>query len=674
MPSATMTEKDLSQLSINTIKMLAVDAVEKANSGHPGAPMGLADVSFYLWTKHLRYNPKDPAWPNRDRFVLSCGHASMLIYSLLHLAGYELSLDELKNFRQWGSKTPGHPEYGHTPGVETTTGPLGQGISNAVGMALGAKMAAARFNTPEFALVDHKIWVLASDGDIMEGVQAEAISLAGHWKLGNLIVVYDDNRITIAGESNLSLSEDVGKRYEACGWFVQRIDGHDGAQILAAYEKAAAQTEKPNLIVARTHIGHGAPNKHDSSKAHGEPLGAAEAAATRKALGWPETTFHVPEEVRAVFEARANENRKGYEAWKAGFESWSKKNPQLAAQWKAMQDGALPADLEAQLLEAVNGKVEATRALAGLVQQKAAALVSGLVGGSADLEPSTKTLINGSPSIKAGDFSGRNIHFGVREHGMGSICNGLAYSGGWIPYGSTFLVFSDYMRPAIRLSALCNLQSIWIFTHDSIFLGEDGPTHQPVEHVTALRAIPGLHVIRPADATETALAWAHALRRKNKPTSLILTRQKTTPIARDPAFRPEHFSKGGYIVSDAPGGKPELVLIGTGSELDLCVQTAAECNKQGIKTRVVSMPCMEAFLEQTPTYRDSILPSTARLAAVEAGISWSWNRIVGKDGLAIGIDRFGASAPDKILAEKFGFTAPQVTAKILAWWREKPRA
>lgn len=671
MNKATMTEKDLDLLAINTIKFLSIEAVEKANSGHPGTPMGLADLSFYLWTRHLRYNPKDPNWLNRDRFVLSCGHASMLIYSLLHLAGFELSLEDLQNFRQWDSQTPGHPEYRHTPGVETTTGPLGQGISNAVGMALGAKMLAARVNTPDFSPIDHKVYVLASDGDIQEGVQAEAAALAGHWKLGNLIVFYDANRITIAGESRLSMSEDVAKRYEAYGWAVQKIDGHDPKQILAALEKAKSQTEKPNFIVTNTHIANGAPTKHDTADSHGAPLGAAEIAATKKALGWPETgSFLVPQEVRELFAKRATENQKEHEAWTRGLSAWEKKNPNQAALWNSLTKKTLPADLEKQLLDSVTGKTDATRNLSGTVIQKAAALLPGLVGGSADLEPSTKTLINQSKAVLDGDFSGRNLHFGIREHGMGAIVNGLSYYGSFFPYGSTFLVFSDYMRPSIRIAGLAKLQSTFVFTHDSIFLGEDGPTHQPVEHITALRAIPNCWVIRPADATETAMAWAMAIRRQDGPTCFALTRQKVPAITRDANFKAEMVAKGGYIVAEASGGKPQLVLIGTGSELSLCMEAKTVLEKEQITTRVVSMPCIEAFLAQTQSYRDSVLPAKGvRFAVVEAGLTWGWYRLVGKESLVIGVDRFGASAPDKVLAEKFGFTAPQVSAKILSWWK-----
>lgn len=668
----SMTEQDLSTLAVNTIKMLSVDAVEKANSGHPGTPMGLADVSYVLWTKYLRYNPKDPHWANRDRFVLSCGHASMLIYSLLHLAGYELTLEDLKNFRQWGSKTPGHPEFGHTAGVETTTGPLGQGISNAVGMALGAKMTAARFASPDFPGLDHKVYVLASDGDIQEGVQAEAASIAGHLKLGNLIVFYDENHITIAGESKLSMSEDVGKRYEAYGWAVQHIDGHDHKQILAALEKAHKQTDKPHMIVTRTHIGHGAPNKHDTAKAHGEPLGTEEVAATRAALGWPAETFVVPQEVREIFANRAKENLEVYNAWKKSFDPWAHKHPDKFAAWERMHKKILPDNLEAQLLAAAPEKAEATRNLSGNVLQKIAELVPGLVGGSADLEPSTKTLINNSTSIKAGEFSGRNIHFGIREHGMGAIVNGLAYYGGFIPYGSTFLTFSDYMRPTIRVAALSKLQSLFIFTHDSIFLGEDGPTHQPVEHVSALRMIPNVYVVRPADAVETAMGYAMALRRTNGPTCFALTRQKVPTIKRDPGFHPELAAKGGYIVSEATGGTPKLTLVGTGSELHLCVEAKATLEKEGIPTRVVSMPCVEAFLAQPEIYREKVLPPTGcKFVVVEAGIPMGWFWLTGRDGLIIGQEDFGSSAPDKVLAEKFGFTPAQVVTKILYWWKER---
>ena len=668
MPDITMTENDLATLAINTIKMLSVEAVEKANSGHPGTPMGLADLSFLLWTRYLRYNPKDPAWPDRDRFVLSCGHASMLIYSLLHLAGYDVSLEDIRSFRQWKSKTPGHPEFGRTPGVETTTGPLGQGFGNAVGMALGAKMLAARYNTAEFSVVDHKVYVLASDGDVQEGVQSEAASLAGHWRLGNLVVFYDDNRITIAGEAGLAMSEDVGKRYEAYGWAVQRIDGHDQRQILAALEKAKAQTERPNFIVTRTHIANGAPTKHDTAEAHGAPLGAEEVAAAKRALGWPETSpFHVPEEVRALFAKRAAENQKVYDAWKRGFEAWSRQHPHLAALWKQQTEKILPADLETKLLAATPEKPDATRTLGGATLQRAAAIVPGLVGGSADLEPSTKTLIKDSTSIRAGEFKGRNIHFGVREHAMGAIVNGLAATGAWIPYGSTFLIFSDYMRPSIRLAALSKLQSIFVFTHDSVFLGEDGPTHQPVEHLTALRAIPNLWMIRPADGAETAVAWAMALRRREGPTCLALTRQKVPAIQRPGPPDPAQIARGGYIVADTDAPEVGLVLIGTGSELHLCLEAKETLAREGFQARVVSMPCVEAFLAQPEAYRNKVLPFESKYVVVEAGLPWGWYRVVPQDSLVIGVEDFGVSAPDKVIAEKLGLTGPQVAARVLAW-------
>ncbi len=656
-------------LGVNTIKMLSIDAVERANSGHPGAPMGLADLAFMLWTRYLHYNPQDPRWPNRDRFILSCGHASMLLYSLLHLAGFELSLEEIRRFRQWESKTPGHPEFGLTPGVETTTGPLGQGISNAVGFALSQKMLAARFNTPEFSIIDHKVYVLASDGDMMEGVQAEAASLAGHLKLGNLIVFYDSNQISIAGKTDLSMSEDVGRRFEAYGWAVQHIDGHDHEQILEALKKANAQTEKPNFIVTQTHIAHGAPTKQDTADAHGAPLGKEEVAATKKAHEWPaEKEFYIPEEVRKIFQERAQANRKRYEQWQKDFQAWGQKHPELLSLWNVYWNKSLPKNLEEELVKAVPQAAEATRVLSGAIMQKAAALVPNLVGGSADLEPSTKTLIKNSPSIAPGKYEGRNIHFGVREHAMGALINGMAYDGAFIPYGATFLVFADYMRPSIRLAAIAKLQSIFIFTHDSIFVGEDGPTHQPIEQVMALRAIPHLHVIRPADGVETAVAWAMVLRRTDGPTALILTRQKLPAIARTPETKYSDIAKGAYVVADAEKGKPELVLIGTGSELHLCLEAKAILEKKGIQgIRVVSMPCVEVFLQQNIVEQNRVLPKGAKYVAVEAGISWGWHRILGKEGLAIGREDFGASAPGEVLGEKFGFTGEQVAARIHSW-------
>ncbi len=653
------------ELAVNTIKTLSIDAVEKANSGHPGTPMGLADIAFELWARYMRYDPKDPGWIGRDRFVLSAGHASMLLYSMLHLTGYDLPLSELENFRQWGSKTPGHPEHGHTVGVETTTGPLGQGVGNAVGFALAAKLKEARFGEP-FAPI--RVFSLCSDGDVMEGVSGEASSIAGHLGLSNLVVIYDDNRITIEGETNLAFSEDVGKRYEAYGWFVQRIDGHDHAQIRQALDRALQEKERPSFIVARTHIANGAPNAHDTAESHGAPLGKDEIAATKKLMGWdPDKTFYVPEEVYALFRERAADLAKDKKAWEDRFAAWRKSDEKRSAELDKFEARAVPSDIYELLLAALPAKDDATRGLSNVLQQVVADHVPSLIGGSADLAPSTKTLIKKSGSVNTKTFEGRNLHFGIREHGMGAVCNGLAHSGGIIPYGATFLVFSDYMRPSIRLSALGEMQVLWIFTHDSVFLGEDGPTHQPVEHYWALRVIPNLVFVRPADALECAAAWTIALARRKGPTTFALSRQKVPALVRDPGFDPKSVLKGAYVVREATGGKPDLVLVATGSEVHLALSARDELEKQGRKVRVVSAPSLEIFAEQDASYRDAILPKGVRRVSIEAGVTGPWHQWIGDDGLAIGIDHFGASAPDKVLAEKFGLTVPAVVKKIQGW-------
>jgi transketolase len=657
------------QLAVNTIKGLSMDAVEKAAAGHPGTPMGLADIGFELFTRYLKYDPRDPAWPGRDRFVLSCGHASMLLYSLLHLAGYDLSLGDLENFRQWGSKTPGHPEHGLTPGVETTTGPLGQGVGNAVGMALALKLKAARFGEPYAA---SRVFCLASDGDLMEGVSGEASSAAGHLGLDNLIVIYDDNHISIEGDTALTYSEDACKRYEAYGWFVQWLDdGHDHAKIRAAIDQALAHQathKQPCFIRARTHIGHGAPNKHDTKEAHGEPLGKDEVAATKKLMGFdPEKSFVVPEEVYGLFRERAADLAKEHQAWNARFEAWRASNAALAAQLETFEKRAVPANLYEELLKALPEKEDATRNLSAALEQVVAKLVPSLIGGSADLAPSTKTLIKDSPAIGPGKFAGRNMHFGIREHGMGAICNGMALSGGIIPFGSTFLIFSDYMRPSVRLSAIMEQQCLWIYTHDSVFLGEDGPTHQSIEQLWALRLIPHLFVARPADALECAAAWTIALQRRDGPTAFALTRQTVPKIARDASFDPKDALRGAYIVQEASGGKPDAILVATGSELQLAVGAKAKLEAEGKSVRVVSAFCLEAFAQQDAAYRERVLPRAVRKVSIEAGRTPPWRAVVGLDGLALGIDHYGASAAWKTLAAKFGLTVDAVTEKIRAW-------
>ncbi len=649
--------------AVATIRMLSVDGVEKANSGHPGTPMALAQIALEIWLNELRYDPAAPSWPDRDRFVLSCGHASMLLYSMLHLSGYELSLDDLKQFRQWGSKTPGHPELGLTPGVETTTGPLGQGISNAVGMALSLKMRAAR--VADASLVKARVFGIASDGDLMEGVSGEASSVAGHLGLDNLIFFYDDNKITIDGEVDLAFSEDVAQRYQSYGWATWSIDGHDHAEIRRVLKEAVALAGKPKLICARTHIGIGAPTKQDSHKAHGEPLGAAEIKGTKAKLGWPEEpTFHVPDEVRGLFKERAQEGRAQREAWEQALSDGRKAGTAAAKALDVLLAKAVPADLFQQLLAASPKKDVATRVSAGLVEQKAAALVPALVGGSADLNPSTKTFIEGSPAVKRGEFAGRNIHFGIREHGMGSILNGMAMTEGFIPFGSTFLVFSDYMRPTIRLAALSHLQSLFVFTHDSLYLGEDGPTHQPVEHVWALRLIPNVDVVRPADDDECAAAWAHALLRKKGPTVFALTRQNVPHLVRPDGFDPADMLRGGYVLADA--SDPTVTLIATGAEVSLAVAAKKILDSKGQRTRVVSMPCLEAFLRQDAAYRQKVLGDKGVRVSIELGVTAPWRGLIGDRGLAIGHDSFGFSAPAKVIAEKLGFTPEGIASKVSA--------
>lgn len=646
----------------DAIRFLSMDGVEKANSGHPGLPMGAADCAFALWGNFLCFNPEDPRWPNRDRFILSAGHGSMLLYSLLHLFGYDLPLDELKKFRQWGSKTPGHPEFGHTVGVEVTTGPLGQGFANGVGMALASKMAAERFNTTDFSPIDHTIYALVGDGDLQEGISYEAAALAGHLKLGNMVYIYDSNGITIEGKTDLAWSENISARFMASGWQVLEIDGHDYEQIIAAIAAAKADRDHPSIIIAKTHIAFGSPAKQDSSSAHGSPLGKEEIAATRANMGWNHGPFEIPAEVRDTCQLRVDELKQGYSAWQRGFEVWHAANPEKAKIWDEMWHKHLPANLSEELLAVVSGKDGATRALSGSVLQRAAALIPSLAGGSADLSPSNNSDIKGSASVQAGAFGGRNLHFGIREHAMGGIINGMALYGCFIPYGATFLVFSDYCRPSIRLSALMNLQSIYIFTHDSFFVGEDGPTHQPIEQVASLRLIPGLQVIRPADGVETALAWQAALQYSG-PTALILTRQKLPVIVRAALYAPVDVLKGGYVVS-SPEGVPDVVIMASGSEVHVAVEAAGILSATEIKARIVSIPCLEMFLAQPEEYRQDVLPAGLPRVAFEAGRGEPWGCLIGCDGLFIGIEHFGASAPDIVLAEKFGFTAPQVAERI----------
>jgi transketolase len=661
---------ELRRLAANTIRMLAVDAVEKANSGHPGLPMGAADYALTLWAQYLRFNPQDAAWPNRDRFVLSAGHGSMLLYALLHLFAYDLSIDELQRFRQWGSKTPGHPEYGLTPGVETTTGPLGQGFANGVGMAIAGKMTGARYNTADHRPFDHHIYGIVSDGDLMEGVASEAASLAGHLGLGNLIYFYDDNRISIEGSTDLAFTEDRGKRFEAYHWQVIHIDGHDGEAAARAIEEAQADPTRPALIIARTQIAMGSPNAVNTAEAHGAPLGAKEVAATKENLDWPqEPTFYVPDVVRQLCAARVAELQQGYDAWQETYRAWRAANPALAAHYDGAMHKVLPDDLEAQLLAALAGKTGATRRLSGDAIQRIAELAPGLVGGSADLAPSTSTLIKNTAAIGKGSFAGRNFHFGVREHAMGSILNGIALYGGYIPFGATFLVFVDYMRPPIRLASLMGVQAIYVLTHDTIFVGEDGPTHEPVEQIASLRLIPGMTVIRPADGPEVAAAWAYALRHQHGPTALVLSRQNVPAIERQATFSCQAFNRGAYVVAETEGNDPDVVLVGTGSELHLATSTRAALEQAGYAVRVISMPSRELFMRQDAALRHKLIPTAARKVLVEAGAKFGWGDVLGADALCITQDTYGHSAPYQVLAEELGFTPEKVTQRILAWLR-----
>jgi transketolase len=652
------------QKAADTLRMLAVDAVEQAASGHPGLPMGAADFAFVLWHDFLRFNPKDPKWPGRDRFILSAGHGSAMLYGLLHLFGYDLSLEEIRNFRQWNSLTPGHPEYRHTPGVEVTTGPLGQGFANGVGMALAQKMACARFENGAPKILDHYIYALVSDGDLMEGISSEAASLAGHLKLGNIIYIYDDNHITIDGRTEASFSEDVGARFRALGWHIQSIDGHDHQAIHKAIKKAQKVSEKPSLILARTHIAQGSPNKCDSSAAHGSPLGKDEVAATRKNLGWPQQTFYIPEEVKSICQKKISKNKREYNKWQKCFGAWKLQNPEKAGLWDKMEKKEISAEIYGILSAAIKMESAATRSLSGQAIQKIAELIPSLAGGSADLAGSTNTEIKGSPYVSARDFSGRNIHFGIREHAMAAMMNGMYLYGFFLPFGSTFLVFSDYCRASVRLSALMKLPVVYVFTHDSFYVGEDGPTHQPIEHVSALRLIPNLQVIRPADAMETAAAWTMALQKKDGPTALILTRQKLPVLDRSQDFKPDDVLRGGYKVNHYGQGR-KVTLMASGSEAGLAVEAAKLLASQGFQISMVSVPCLELFLEQGEEYRESVIPRDSVRVALEAGRGALWHQVIGRNGLFIGIEHFGASAPDKVLAREFGFTADQVAEKIM---------
>ncbi len=665
----TLATNRLDQLAIDTIRTLSIDGVQKANSGHPGAPMGAAPMAYALWTRHLRHSPTQPDWPNRDRFVLSAGHASMLLYSLLHLTGYDVSLEDLESFRQWGSTTPGHPEYRLTPGVEATTGPLGQGLTNGIGMAIAERRLAAELNRPGHDIIDHRTYVLCSDGDLQEGIASEACSLAGHLRLGKLIALYDDNHIQLDGPTAWAFSEDVLGRFGAYGWHTQRIeDGNDVEAISAAIDAAKAD-DRPSIIAVRTHIGFGSPNKHDSHKAHGAPLGPDEVRLTKEAYGWdPDRSFYVPDEARALFCRAVDAGRDLVVAWNAGLDAYAAAFPAEAGELQRRLSGALPPGWDAALPTYEVGVQTATRNASQDTIQALAAALPELFGGSADLSESNLTDVkaNGPDHFEA-DHAGRNLRFGVREHAMGGIVNGIAYHGGFLPYAATFLTFSDYMRGAVRLAALSGLHVTYVWTHDSVGLGEDGPTHQPVEHYAALRAIPNLWFVRPGDPNEAVAAWAMAVERTSiagtepGPVGIAFTRQKLPTLPGTGERARDGVRRGGYVLREASGGAPELILIGTGSELQLCAAAANALEADGIRTRVVSLPCWERFGAQDPAYRDSVLPPDVRKrVSVEAGVSLGWERWVGDEGAILGLDRFGASAPAATIFEAFGFTADHV--------------
>jgi transketolase len=658
----------IDRLCINTIRTLAMDAVQAANSGHPGAPMGLAPAAYVIWTRVMKHNPKNPAWADRDRFVLSAGHASMLLYSLLFLTGYDVSLDELKNFRQWGSITPGHPEYGLTPGVETTTGPLGQGLSNAVGMAMAERHLAAQFNRGNQKIVDHYTYVMCGDGDLMEGITSEAASLTGHLGLGKLICIYDDNKISIEGGTDLAFTENVAARFRAYNWHVLRVnDGNDIKAIEQALKEARAEEAKPSIIVLRTHIAYGSPNKQDSHDAHGAPLGEEEVRLTKENFGWPaDEKFYVPQRALKAFRQCLDKGKKAEATWDKKFKAYADKYPDQAQDFQAALAGKLPRGWDSKIPNFADGKPVATRSASGQVLNGLAEKVPTLFGGSADLAPSNNTLIKSSFDFQKGAYGGCNIRFGVREHAMGAILSGLALHKGLHPYGGTFLVFSDYCRPAIRLAAIMKVPVTYVFTHDSVAVGEDGPTHQPVEHLAALRAIPGLTVIRPADATETAAAWRVALKTANAPVALILTRQNLPVIDRKIFPSAASLVKGAYVLADS-NGRPDVILIGTGSEVHLCLEARELLAKRKVAARVVSMPSWELFERTTQSYRDKVLPPevTARVA-VEAGVSFGWERYVGRTEAIVGINRFGASAPGGTVMQQYGMTASAVVSKAMS--------
>jgi transketolase len=663
-----MSASSLDALCVNTIRTLSIDAVQKANSGHPGMPMGMADVAYVLWTKFLKHNPKNPDWADRDRFILSAGHGSMLIYSLLHLTGYDLSLDEIKNFRQMGSKTPGHPEYGMTPGVETTTGPLGQGFGTGVGMAMAEHFLAATFNKEGQKIVDHYTYAIVSDGDLMEGISHESASMAGHMGLGKLIYLYDSNNISIEGSTDLAFTEDAAKRFEAYNWHVVEIDGHDHSQITEAIQQAQAVTDKPSLIVCKTHIGFGSPNKQDSETSHGSPLGDEEVKLTKEAYGWdPEKKFFIPEEALSKFREAVEKGAAAEQQWENAFSDYAKHHAKEAASFKSWMNREVSSDLEDALpVFEEDEKGLASRASSGKVINAIKDIIPNLFGGSADLAGSTKTDIEGYGSYIVDSPESRTVHFGVREHGMAAAVNGMALHGGMIPYGATFFVFTDYMRPAIRLAGLMKTPSIFVLTHDSIGLGEDGPTHQPVEHLMSLRAMPNVTIIRPGDANETAYAWKSAIENTAGPTLLVLSRQNLPTLSRSEKNQASLAQKGAYIFADSEKETPDAIIIGTGSELHLAVEAKRKLANKGVDARVVSMPCWELFEQQGASYKESVIPkAVTNRVSIEAGATFGWERYIGAEGTAIGVDSFGESAPYEALYGHFGITSDAILQSVL---------
>ena len=655
--------KDLENRAINAIRFLAADAVQKANSGHPGLPMGAAAMAFTLWTRHLRFHPRNPKWPGRDRFILSGGHGSALLYALLYLTGYDLPLEQLMNFRQWGSLTPGHPEYGLTPGVEVTTGPLGQGFANGVGMAIAEAHLAAEFNRPGFEVINHHIYGIVTDGDLMEGVSSEAASIAGHLGLGKIIYLYDDNHISIDGSTELAFTEDRAARFKAYGWHVQKVpDGNDTSAVDLAITRAK-KDPRPSLIACRTHIGYGLPTRQDTAKAHGEPPGQEELDRAKNNLGWPlEPKFYVPEDVLALFRKAIKQGEKVENIWRKQLRAYLAEYPQLDTELERRLMGELPENWDADLPSfPADPKGMATRSASGKIINALAPRLPELIGGSADLTPSNDTWIKDSKDFQKGTPEGRNFHFGVREHAMGAIVNGMAVHGGVIPYGGTFLIFSDYMRPAVRLSALSHYPSIWVYTHDSIGLGEDGPTHQPVEHLAALRAISNLVVLRPADANEVTEAWKVAISRRHGPTALILTRQAVPVLDRATYAPADGLHKGAYVLADMGDSRPELILMASGSEVSLIIEAGVRLTSEGVNVRLVSFPSWELFESQEEAYRNQVLPPEIKTRlAVEAAVSQGWEKWVGDMGASISVDRFGASAPYKVIFENYGLTVDNV--------------